>query len=697
LKRIFTYRSFLLPLLLLFTAYTTQAQKEGLYWYFGVNAGLSFHEGSPQPLTNGALSTVEGCSSISSPSGVLQFYTDGIKVYNRSHTTMGYGNGLMGSPDATQSGVIVTVPDDTTLYYIFTVSSLGAGQPQNGFRYSVVDMDLGGGMGQVIPERKNILLAPKTTERVTSVHHRNDYGIWVIMHEWESSTFRSYLVTTDPTTLDNPVISPVGTYHGPHHGHKRDGIGYMKVSPEGGKLAVAVMGRNYVELFDFNDSTGLVDNPLILPVDTMPYGVEFSAFGEYLYCSERKGDKIYQWDMLAGSNEAIINSRTVVGVLENPFGGAMQLASDGRIYIARKSKFYLSRIKFPQKKGLDCEFEEFGVDLAGKQSKEGLPTFVQSYFNNIWINSEYECIDEEIEFSINSIINIDSIQWDFGDPASTSNSMWGDSVSHLFTQAGTYTVTATCYHLVTQTVLYKTVKILPLPDVELGSDQTICEGDTITIDAGDFLTYKWNNGSAGIIPLYTTSKEEQVTVEVTNTCGIDFDTVYVYIRDLPVVDLGADTAMYFDTSIDLDAGSHDVYLWQDGSDFSTYEVDFPGTFWVEVKDELGCTSSDTIKVEPIPFKIHVPTAFSPNGDNVNDLFEVFTSYEADINFEMMIFNRWGEQVFESKSIGEFWDGTWRGEPCPVETYVWLIETEGYEENVFFPGPTKMTGTVSLLR
>jgi gliding motility-associated-like protein len=673
------------------------AQKEGLFWYFGGNAGLRFHQGYPEALSDGALSTVEGCSSISSDNGKLRLYTDGITVYNRKHQVMDNGDDLMGSPDATQSGVIVPVPDDTTLYYIFTVSSLGVGQPHDGFRYSLVDMKLGGGYGAVAPGKKNVLLAPLTTERVTSVHHKNDYGVWVIMHEWESSRFRAYLITTDSTSMADPVISDVGSYHGQSEDHNRDGIGYMKVSPDGRKLAVAILGKNIVEVFDFNDTTGYLSNPIVLPVDTMPYGVEFSAGAEFLYCSEREGDKIYQWNMLAGSPQDIIDSRMVVGELDNPFGGAMQMASDGRIYIARKSKFYLSMIKYPYLAGMDCEFHEFGVDLMGGQSKEGLPTFIQSYFNSLWIIPENECIDQEIFFSINSIINIDSIHWNFDDPASGANQAWGDSVSHWFSAPGKYSITATCYHLVTETVVTKEIDVLPLPDVELGSDLTLCRGDTATFYAGDFLTYTWNDNPSMAFPFYYAAEEGQITIAVTNTCGIDFDTVNVYVQELPEVELGPDTSMMYETVIELDAGIHTGYLWQDSSTQANYVVDSPGTFWVDVYDEFGCASADTIRVSPIPFKIHVPSAFTPNNDNLNDHFEVFTTYEVDIEYELMIFDRWGEQVFETRSIDEFWDGNFRGQPCPVATYTWVINASTYMDDLFFRGPTKFSGTVTLLR
>jgi len=679
---------------------TSFAQKEGLNWYFGVHAGLGFPDGLPIPMKNGALSTTEGCSSISSPSGHLMLYTDGIVVYNNQHKPISGATDLMGSPDATQSGVIVPVPDDTTLYYIFTVSSLGVGQPANGFRYTLIDTKMNNGSGGVVTGEKNVLVFPFTTERVTSVHHANDYGVWVIMHEWESTRFRAYLVTPAGMSIDHPVISDIGLYHGRYQQNNRNGIGYMKLSPDGHKLAVAIMGLNVVELFDFNNSTGILSNSVVLPVDTVPYGVEFSSGAEFLYASERNSNKIYQWNMGAGSAEDIRNSRKVVAVLENPFGGAMQMAPDGKIYIARKSKFYLSRINYPYKAGVECGFEEIGADLGNRQSKEGLPTFIQSYFNYFWILQKNKCINEEIEFTLSSVANIDSILWNFDDPMSgDANVMKGDSARHFFSAPGKYTVTAICYFLDAQTSKKKQVTILPLPKVELGNDTAICRGDSVTFKTDlKFQSWQWQNNPQLNLPFYKTGDEGTITVSVTNTCGADSDTIYLQVNDYPEVDLGKDTVIKYNTVISLDAGYYnDYFRWQDDSKSWAYLVDYPGTYWVEVWDELGCKTTDTINIEPIPFQIYVPNAFSPNGDDINPVFGVFTTYEVDINFTMMIFNRYGEKVFESHSIDEKWDGTFKGVNCPAEVYTWILQAETFEKNAFFSGNTLQTGTVTLLR
>jgi len=83
-----------LPLLifLLFLSLNMFAQKEAAIWYFGDGAGLDFNNGSPVALTDGQLSTIEGCSTISDANGSLLFYTDGITIWNRNHDIMVNGS-----------------------------------------------------------------------------------------------------------------------------------------------------------------------------------------------------------------------------------------------------------------------------------------------------------------------------------------------------------------------------------------------------------------------------------------------------------------------------------------------------------------------------------------------------------------------------------------------------------------------------
>src|SRR5882762_2021002 len=140
------------------------SQHQSDKWYFGIYAGLDFTSGSPIPITDGALSTSEGCSSISDYNGNLLFYTDGRTVYDRNNQAMPNGAGLDGGESSTQAALIVPLPGiSTQVYYIFTTDQIGG---PLGFRYSVVDMTLNGGFGDVTTI--NELIQNHVTEKVVA-------------------------------------------------------------------------------------------------------------------------------------------------------------------------------------------------------------------------------------------------------------------------------------------------------------------------------------------------------------------------------------------------------------------------------------------------------------------------------------------------------------------------------------------------
>src|ERR1035437_7857717 len=100
----------------LFFGKFAQAQGEANWWYFGDSAGVHFNGSAPVAVTNGQLSTTEGCSSISDAAGNLLFYTDGITVWHKNHVQMSNGFGLFGNGTSTQSALIVQKPGSFIIY-----------------------------------------------------------------------------------------------------------------------------------------------------------------------------------------------------------------------------------------------------------------------------------------------------------------------------------------------------------------------------------------------------------------------------------------------------------------------------------------------------------------------------------------------------------------------------------------------------
>ncbi|HFS68152.1 MAG TPA: hypothetical protein ENK67_08060, partial [Flavobacteriia bacterium] len=349
------------------------AQNQADNWFFGDHAGLNFSTGNPVPITGGALSTVEGCSSFSDENGNLLFYTDGITVYNRNNQVMPNGNNLGGNPSSTQSGLIVPSPTTQNIFYLFTVGTNQVGNtgfPQNaGFKYYTVDMNAAGGLGDVISGPVNLSgsLSNQWTEKVTAVEADGCNGYWVV--SLVNNKFYAYYIDGSGVAA-SPVISTVGNT-------VNDVRGYLKISPDGTKLVAANMNAGTF-LYDFDIVTGQVSNGNQLNLlGNFGYGVEFSIDSKRLFIStgsyqQGSTENLYQFNLDLPDFNAINNSRFLVYSYTNT-RGALQLASNGKIYWASDSTSSISVINNPENIGASVNYSHRSVSLGGQTSTQGLP------------------------------------------------------------------------------------------------------------------------------------------------------------------------------------------------------------------------------------------------------------------------------------------------------------------------------------
>ena len=146
----------------------------------------------------------------------------------------------------------------------------------------------------------------------------------------------------------------------------------------------------------------------------------------------------------------------------------------------------------------------------------------------------------------------------------------------------------------------------------------------------------------------------------------------------------------------IDAGKgYSSYSWIPyGQSSHSITVNKSGTYGITVTDSLGCVARTSIWVaEFCPSDLYVPSAFSPSGNGMNDIFLAYC--ENLVAFHMYIYNRWGQQVFDSEDISYGWDGTYNGTNAPQGTYVYRIEYQLYD----FTSDHKHTkvGSVTLIR
>ena len=593
--RIFKFITLILILLLGTTA--SYAQKEGNIWYFGNNAGIDFNSGSPTVITNGALASKEGSSVISDNMGNLLFYTDGVTVWNKNHVRMPNGFGLMGDFSATQSTVIVSHPSNENIYYIFTVDSEEKFFALvNGHRYSVVDMTLQGGLGDVTT--KNVLLHAPATEKLTAAKHSNGCDIWIITHEWGNNNFRAYLLDSSGVNT-SPVITSIGANHERINAPFPNNImalGQVKVSLDGKKLAIVVPPNSF-ELFDFDNTTGIISNPVTFSPTTgfgeLAYGLEFSPDGTLLYGSTGSNQGIYQWNLLAGSSTDIINSQQRVGSTPGFYLGSLQLAPDGKIYVARHNTGFLGVINNPNVLGTACNYEDNGIFLGGRGCLLGLPTYMSNHFY-AQFNYENICFGDTTFFFVTNTPNLDSVSWAFGDTTSGAFNTSTDLNSyHIFSAPGRYNVQMTKYAGCTS-VFNKTLIIYPIPKINLGNDTLICPADSLILSAQTSgATYLWQDGSTNSD--FTVFSPGTFWVEVTNACGSDIDSIDIGNVPFPDLNLGNDKVLCPGQSLILDAFIPGAsYVWQDNSTDSVFTVSSAGFFWVEVRSIEGCSQSDSI-------------------------------------------------------------------------------------------------------
>lgn len=222
-------------------------------------------------------------------------------------------------------------------------------------------------------------------------------------------------------------------------------------------------------------------------------------------------------------------------------------------------------------------------------------------------------------------------------------------------------------------------------------DTTLCEGDTFFVELSiPNATYLWNDNSTS--PVKNITKQGVYWVESTAGSSTFIDTFIVNFSVSPSVDLGRDKTICKGEIVELHAfTSNATYLWQDGSIKPKLNVSEEGKYWVQVS--IGkCINSDTIniKIDDCISAIEIPNVFTPNGDGFNDNFEIVINDSID-RTTFLIYNRWGQKLYENVSLNPSWNGKYNGNKCAGGTYFWMLQ---YWSN----GEKKQAnGTVMLIR
>lgn len=284
-----------------------------------------------------------------------------------------------------------------------------------------------------------------------------------------------------------------------------------------------------------------------------------------------------------------------------------------------------------------------------------------------------------------------SVNWNCGCVGFGPHSVSPPSTTYLVV-----TITDECANTLSDSVL---VEVHELPEITLdpiaatdcGSvDVTI--SNSVTNPAGS--SYYWDFGNGE----YSTDEVGSVNYSASGNYPISFTVVSAF----GCVNTGYSFAMItvqpkananftgqlkvsiFNPTVHFNNTSTDatIYHWNfgDGATSSlenpSHTFEFTGQYPVQLiaNNVYGCVDTIVKMLEVMPeFTLYIPNAFTPNGDGYNEIF--YAVGEEIAEFEMLIFDRWGEAIFESSSIDSGWDGNYRGVPVESEVYVYKVKVK----------------------
>ncbi|MFT5823210.1 MAG: hypothetical protein ACI8ZM_004470 [Crocinitomix sp.] len=340
-------------------------------WIFGNNCGLDFtNSPAPPTATSGfAITTLEGCASVSDSNGDLLLYTDGSTIWNAVHTPI--ATALDGNSSSTQSAIIVPNPGNNQEYYVFTAD--GASGTNNHFNGGLVDVN-----ANTFVPLANLMTLPSTAgfspvEKVTAIQHANCKDFWVMTLVQKGSIgtsngagfLRLFLVTASGVQHISDTSLNVNTTD----------YGYMKGSSNGARIGIANLLDNEVYVFPFDNAAGTVQVGGLQTINagtSNNYGLEFSPDSNLLYFSEYSTGNIFQVELSGLLIPNLVGS--IVGQC-----GALQIGRDGVIYIAEASKSSVGAILDPNVIGSGCNVTNAYVALAdGSTCLYGLPNLISN-------------------------------------------------------------------------------------------------------------------------------------------------------------------------------------------------------------------------------------------------------------------------------------------------------------------------------
>jgi len=664
------------------------------HWYFGQSASIHFKPtgivlNSSSPFRRGQL-VAPGYFK----NGKLALLTDGLEIYD--------ANGVLKTVLPNGGGVNVKVIPHTqndSMFYIFVINGTGTLKWCIYHAYghvlvkgwSVLDNNLGGG--------------------VQIIKHCFAQGWWIIATERGGNNIGVFYLQNNTVKLGEKYTSSI-----PNPSHNIN----ISTHPNGTQLLIAgrydpgsILYSKFVS-YNFDPSCGKLSSPQLvaksgeLSSDVLrAKASEFSPNGQFVYLLYNGNDNSNRPKSLIVQHLSSDLSNSTIIAKSDEYFGDISLASNEKIYITRAPKGAYGRsldvINIPNNKGAACSFgsNELILPLSSHFTPSSrFPPFIDAFTSNYCKNKSLDfnqgytglpCLGNTLHFFVDyPLESYSSHEW-VVDYNGRKSRFKKKAIDISLPEAGlikVFLIKQFCKFY--DTIPYE-FQLESIPFLFLPEDSVVCQGDQIELavltNAEKIL---WSTGDTSLSLLVGKGK---YSVSVYN--GVCSATDTIKILEHAPLSILLDSDYYIcrkeNKLAKLDAGKGFInYLWFPTGDTSQWiVVKEMGSYFVVVNDFHGCQGNQGAFVEErCDLVYHVPTAFTPNGDGINDLFR--PRGNDIIQTRMQIYNRWGELIYRGDNVSG-----WNGFGAPEGVYHFIMTIYGFKnENAVMYNES---GNVTLLR
>jgi PKD repeat protein len=453
-------------------------------WVFGSGCALSFATGVPVAFGGTLNGSPEPAAMISNASGNLLCYCDGVKVYTNTNAVMPNGNGLLAGISSHNGAIFVPRPGSSTQYFLFTIRNWEDGPTANPVNYSVIDMTLNGGLGDIPAGQKNLLVSlpgnPTTmVEGQALIPHCDGTDWWYILNGDGTSSgkiFVTLVTAAGPTTT---TVYPIGmTVSGAP-------AGAITPTPDGTRIAMANLSSQQIAAYDFDRATGVVSTVLAPTAVGAWADVALSPNGKLLYYS-------YYISSVYGVRQLNLATMQTRDILANDPCG-IKPGPDGKLYLGSGNSPTIHCINFPDSFN-NLNLNECGLNKNSIAMPSGAADAWLGALPNMVLQCNGATMPAQFTYTVTNCTTVSfhavncsgPYSWNFGD----ANNGSGQNVVHTYASPGVYTVTCSITgaspSLATQTLT------LQLQPVSIAGSNTACANPSNYSAVGPpNYTYTW--------------------------------------------------------------------------------------------------------------------------------------------------------------------------------------------------------------